>query len=322
MKIEGRIPAYEPTLPEPTFISGLCPKYITNTTVPAPELIKHNVPVPALEQGHFKVEARSKQYKTLSFNGKCPTQFFMFCETSRTKPVYSFGNGCGHHPKLYRSFTPPKDHKSRYVQLQDIVHGFNHSYSDRKKNKHFYWHKDKENRVIRQIRSCFAELLASGGALISYYYDVKTGVIGFFNQYGKWINISYNTMASRLNVPENRIKRLFKFLKERKYVTVTRQWYKNHENKIRAKSAKKSLMPAFFIEALGIAAWRKIERLRDKLCKRERKEEVKALKVASINTEKYNSRFPEINSIPRSNCTKSAQEWVKSICSTLKPSPS
>lgn len=107
-----------------------------------------------------------------------------------------------------------------------------------------------------------------GCSILTHYYDVMTSEIGFRNDSGNMIRFSYKQLAAKLNVSLIRVKRFFKFLKTRNFVTIIETKTKDQKKGWRSNVSIKKLNPNFFINTLGIDAWKKICRYKDWLMKK------------------------------------------------------
>lgn len=211
-----------------------------------------------------------------------------------------FGNRIGHCPYNPKCFTPPEHHK-RPISLLEVIRDFKESYFEIKLHKALYHHFDKEGKGGRQIRSEFREMISMGCAILTHYYDVTTGEIGFINQFGKSIRLSYEQLADILKVSLIRVKRFFKFLKNRNFITIIEDKKKDDKGNWKSNVSKKVLNPSFFIETLGIKAWRKICSYKEWLFKKSKPKTIKQKDnlslvkniFSSIGVKKVKNHFQE-----------------------------
>ncbi|HEX4373879.1 MAG TPA: hypothetical protein VHZ50_11305 [Puia sp.] len=172
------------------------------------------------------------------------------------------GNRIGHCPSDPKTFIPPQYHK-RAPSIVEIIKSFSESYFQAKLHKSLYYHFDQCGNATRQIRSEFREMISIGCSILTHYYDVMTGEIGFRNDAGQSIRFSYQQLAKKLNVSLIRVKRFFAFLKEREFVTIIEDKKKDKNGIWKSNVSKKIINPRFFIETLGISAWKKICNYKD-----------------------------------------------------------
>src|SRR5581483_705225 len=135
------------------------------------------------------------------------------------KQVVALGNRIGHNPKAPKTFISPENHK-RPPSLLEVIGSFTDSYFKTKLYKTLYHHLDKSGNSIRQIRSEFREMISMGCSLLTHYYDVMSGEIGFRNDSGQFVRLSYEQLANKLNVSIQRLKRFFTFLKDRNLIRI------------------------------------------------------------------------------------------------------
>lgn len=191
------------------------------------------------------------------------------------------GNRIGHHPFNPKTFKAPDQHK-RPHSILDVIRDFSHSYFEAKLHKSLYYHLDQMGNYSRQIRSEFREMISMGCSILTHYYDVLTGCVGFQDSNGNYIHLSYQQLAERLNVSLIRVKRFFNFLKERKFVTIVENRKKDEHGNWKSNSSKKIINSSFFINTLGIKAWEKIKSYREWLYKKARPKTHKEIKNMSI----------------------------------------
>lgn len=177
------------------------------------------------------------------------------------------GNRIGHSPSNPKQFASPAHHK-RASSLLEIIREFSASYFETKVYKALYHHIDGNGNITRKIRSEFREMISMGCAILTHYYDVMTGEIGFRNDAGKYIRFSYKQLAAKLGVSVIRIKRFFKFLKDRGLVTIIEDKGKDEKGIWKSNVSRKIINPTFFIHTLGINAWKKISRYKEWLLKK------------------------------------------------------
>jgi hypothetical protein len=177
-----------------------------------------------------------------------------------------------HHPKKLREFIAPKDHKPRQYQLTDLIHAFHNSYYWPKKHTTFYYRLSEYARPLKQYRSEFRELLSRGCAAIVHYYNIATSKLGFTCKItGKWVDISYKTLAKVIDVHISSIKRLFSWMKMRKFISIKRKNRHDEKGRRRAIASEKTIHPSFFFETLGYKAWEKIKSAKRKEDKKEKR---------------------------------------------------
>lgn len=179
----------------------------------------------------------------------------------------SYGNRIGHSPKSPKRFESPSNHK-RPVSITDVINDFHHSYFEAKLHKYFYYHLAKDGSPNRLIRSEFREMISTGCAILTHYYDVLTGEIGFTNDKGHHVRLSYRQLAERLKVSLLRVKRFFRYLKDRGFVRIIEDKKMNENGEWKSNVSRKIVNPAFFIQTLGIDAWKKISCLKEWLIKK------------------------------------------------------
>jgi hypothetical protein len=179
----------------------------------------------------------------------------------------STGNRIGHCPSSPKSFISPQGH-SRPPSISDIVKDFSTSYFEASLCKNLYYHFNQDGKVTRKMRSEFREMVSMGCSILTHYYDVMTGEVGFRNETGKMVRYSYKQLAAKLGVSLIRVKRFFKFLKERGFITLIEDKGKDDKGNWKSNVSIKRLNPAFFINTLGVGAWKKISRYRDWLMKK------------------------------------------------------
>lgn len=207
----------------------------------------------------------------------------------------SLGNKIGHNPLLLKKFLPKKEH-SRPSSIFEIVNWFNGSVMESKLYKILYYHLDDQKSPTRLLRSEFREMVSIGCAILTHYYDVLSGELGFKDDKGKRVRISYEFLAKKLSVSLIRVKRFFKFLKDRGLVSIQQDKNKDEKGNWTSNISRKFLKPAFFIDTLGIQAWRKIQRLKDWILKRSRpKTKDQKENVSTVNQLIKNA----ITSLPR-----------------------
>lgn len=172
------------------------------------------------------------------------------------------GNRIGHIPNVPRSFVAPSHHK-RPQTLSEIISSFSESYKNPSKHKGLYLHRGNSiTQEGRLIRSEFRELISMGCSIITHYYDVLTGELGFRNEHGKFVRFSYEFLAEKLNVSLARVKKFFSFLKERRFITVIEDRKLNERGEWSSNVSRKIIKSSFFIETLGIGTWKKIMKYR------------------------------------------------------------
>ena len=176
------------------------------------------------------------------------------------------GNRIGHNPLIPKRFIAPSSHK-RPATLSEIIGDFSDSYYNPTHYQGLYHHQSVHGKGSRLIRSEFREMISIGCALLTHYYDVMTGEIGFTNEIGKRIRFSYEQLAEKVGVSLIRIKRFFHFMKERQYITIIEDKKKDDRGGWSSNISRKIIKPAFFIETLGKGAWRKIVKYREWLMK-------------------------------------------------------
>lgn len=172
------------------------------------------------------------------------------------------GNKIGHNPLLPRRFVPPKE-QSRPSSIFELVHWFNGSIMESKLYKTLYCHLDNEKNPTKLIRSEFREMISMGCSILTYYYDVISGELGFSDDKGKWVRLSYQTLAYKLKTSLIRVKRFFKFLKGRGLVKIVYDQKRDEKGNLKINVSRKYLNPSFFMETLGMKAWKKILRLKE-----------------------------------------------------------
>ncbi len=180
---------------------------------------------------------------------------------------FSSGNRIGHDPKKPKQFVSPQNHR-RPPSLSEVIRDFNESNLEAKLYKRLYYHLDKNGTPARLIRSEFREMISTGCAILTHYYDVLTGEIGFRNEKGKHIRLSYESIAELLKVSLIRVKRFFGFLKDRGLVQIIQDKSKDETGQWKSNISRKIISPRFFIDTLGIAAWKKITSLKEWLIKK------------------------------------------------------
>jgi len=176
-----------------------------------------------------------------------------------------FGNKCNHNPLLPKQFIPPKEHKPKPFTIIELTKAFQEAYFKPDDLPHFF---RPEGRLLR---SEFREMLTLGCAIIAYYYDIQTGELGFHDQRGKWVTLSYQGLANKLNVSLIRIKRFFRALRKRRWITIKPNRKKDAQGNYKSCPANKIINRAFFLETLGIKAWLKIEKFKKWSLKKSKK---------------------------------------------------
>lgn len=177
------------------------------------------------------------------------------------------GNRIGHSPSTPKQFIAPSSHK-RPPSLSDIIKEFSQSYFESHIYQGLYYHFDKDGKATRKMRSEFREMISMGCSILTHYYDVMSGEIGFRNEYGKMIRFSYKQFSIKLNVSIIRVKRFFKYLKDRNFITIIEDKGKDEKGAWKSNISRKLLNPSFFIRTLGMDAWKKISQFKDWLIKR------------------------------------------------------
>ena len=180
---------------------------------------------------------------------------------------FSFGNRIGHCPESPKQFLSPENH-TRPHSILNVIKSFSASYFEAKIYKNLYYHLDKDGKSSRLIRSEFREMISLGASIITHYYDVLSGEIGFRNERGKDIRISYQKMASTLGVSLIRVKRFFHFLKQRNFITIIQDKKKDQNGNWKSNISRKIVKPSFFINTLGISAWKNITKYKEWLIKK------------------------------------------------------
>lgn len=191
------------------------------------------------------------------------------------------GNRIGHDPKRPKEFVPPTHHK-RPPTLSEIISEFGSSYFETKLYKYLYHHVDVHDIPTRRIRSEFREMISLGCSVITHYYDAITGEIGFHNETGKFIRLSYEQLAEKINVSSIRIKRFFDFLKKRNMIIICQDREIDSKGNWKSNKARKIVPAAFFIKTLGMKAWDKIKKYRDYLFKKQKPKTKKQIENVSM----------------------------------------
>jgi len=171
------------------------------------------------------------------------------------------GNRIGHNPKIPKMFVAPENHR-RPETLKDIIQRFTQSYFNPRNHKDLYHHKDIGGKDLRLIRSEFREMISMGCSIITHYYDVLTGELGFRNERGIFIRFSYESLAQRLGVSLARVKKFFGFLKKRNFLTIKEDRKKDANGQWTSNISRKIIKSSFFVQTLGIGAWKKIQKYR------------------------------------------------------------
>lgn len=172
------------------------------------------------------------------------------------------GNRIFHDPIIPKVFTPPANHR-RPASIQSIIDDFSASYFNHKFHKSFYSHLDENGVPTRKIRSEFREMISMGSAILTHYYDVHTGEIGFTNDDGHYIRLCYKQLAKKLNVSLIRIKRFFNFMQKRGLVKVIQNKTIDKNGNWKSNVSRIIVNARFFIDTLGIGAWKRISLLRE-----------------------------------------------------------
>lgn len=180
---------------------------------------------------------------------------------------FSTGNRIGHCPSSPKSFVPPDGHK-RPPSISDIIKDFSSSYFESSVYKSLYYHVTKEGELSRKIRSEFREMISIGCSILTHYYDVMSGELGFRNEQGRYIRFSYQSLADKLNVSLIRVKRFFKFLKAKGFVELIYDKRKDSKGNWTSNISRKIIKPSFFLATLGISAWKKISNYKEWLIKK------------------------------------------------------
>lgn len=226
------------------------------------------------------------------------------------------GNRIGHNPLLPKRFTPPKHH-SRPASIFEVVHWFNGSIMESKLYKNLYYHLNDEKNPTRLIRSEFREMVSMGCALLTHYYDAITSELGFSNDKGKWVRLSYQQLANKLSVSVIRIKRFFKFLKDRGLVSIVYDKKCDDKGNWTSNISRKYLNSSFFIETLGMRAWRKIVTYKNWLLKKKKPK----TKKEKENTMLLSTMVRDtLSNSSRSQQKKSLTSSVSNLLNSSKPS--
>lgn len=176
-------------------------------------------------------------------------------------PVFLYGNRIGHNPKFPKRFFAPSNHR-RPESLSDIIKEFSESYSKPKEHKGLYCHRDSSGVHTRLMRSERREMISMGCSILTHYYDVMTGEIGFRNEKGAFIRFSYEWLAEKLGVSLARVKKFFGFLKERQFIRIVEDRKKDANGNWASNISRKIIKSSFFIQTLGISRWKKIMQYR------------------------------------------------------------
>ena len=176
-------------------------------------------------------------------------------------------------PLLYapKIIIPPEDQK-RFKTLNHLMIDFRASFFNPKKHERLYYHLNPDNSLKRKCRAEFRTLTSVTCQIIMHYYDVASGEIGFRDKKGKWVPIGYKTLANKIGERESRIKKAFKFFKSHGWISVISSNRKKGD-KIYGENARKIVNPQFFIETLGVKAWRRIKKLKDWIFKKAKPKE-------------------------------------------------
>lgn len=202
------------------------------------------------------------------------------------------GNRCGHNPESPRVFTPSAKQK-RPQTITELMSWFRGTIQQPDLYKMLYFHLNEDEKAKRLIRSEFREMISMGCTIILNYYDVVTGEVGFRNEKGNWVSISYQTIANKLSVSLIRVKRFFSFMRRRGFIITVQSRRKDEYNKWRSNVCRKSVPPVFFIKTIGIEAWKKVLRFKEWVIKKGRKGKDQITEVSSIFTSLLGKQITE-----------------------------
>ncbi len=221
----------------------------------------------------------------------------------------SNGNKCGHDPAQVKPFVVPPTHKKRPYQIIDLQKFIMRSHVDRKKSKYanLFRHLDATGGPGRLTRSEFAEVIAVLSCHGMQYYNVDTGELSWLDKSdGLWKPVKYETIAKHSGLSLSRVKRFFRFLQSRGWANVEIRSKTYEDGTIRALTARKTLNKSFFVEAIGVFAWEKIQQARENLLIKQGMRFVKAMKKNETPLEEL--RRLEL-SAPRNNGMMSMRDF-------------
>lgn len=188
------------------------------------------------------------------------------------------GNKCGHSPDKPRQFRPPKDHRLSPGFINKGIKQF----SNYNQNPRLFPTLNAANGSKRQQRSERREAICQLFGAMFHYYDLTTGIIGVPSADGDMKGLTMEFLAEKAEITLRRAERAMHDFKAAGMAFVYPICEKLDDMTYKGYAALRTINIEVFV-ALGMDEWlgherrRAVERNKERLDKRKRKQERKNL---------------------------------------------